>query len=399
MGDKIFERYKVSLLYNNTNYGLSIAMGSACNKTELSARPITIAKNSNKSITSTWICSPLSKTIQRHNLTHRSSLPPLKNSNSRKAFFVDQDSKEYIATIKKLNAKKNSDVLLELHTPSLNSSNGLQGISCQDNSSLLPYTSSIKKPSYYKDRHDFHKYYTSIAENKQNQEQNYSRGYTTYQHNKFLENRTDIRSTERTSEKSSFLETLRINNELSKKTIEKRVKDPNAITSGVITISYVPKRNGRLELAIMQENSKRKLVEDEKPYHTIRRTAKSCMVDKTYKTSVHKNVLKKITLHSRKDNCCSKKNHLSRLDSISKEEQGYISRAKTPKLYDIEKASATTLFDDTSCSFIRCRTGANDISMISNNSTIIENTMVVTKVDDDGNKYINQYRIEKKLGK
>ena len=373
-------------------------MGSACNKTKLSARPITIPNKTNKNITSAWIRSPLSKTIQRDKLAHRSSLPPLKNSNSGKAFFLDRDPKEYTATIKKFNTRKDNDVLLESHTPSLNSSNGLQAISCQDNGSSLPCISPIRKPSYYKDGQDFHNYYTSIVENKVNQEHNYSRGYTTYQHNKFLENKSDIKSTERTSEKYSFLETLRINNELSKKTIKKRLKDPNAITSGVITISYAPKRNGRLELAIMEENSKRKLVEDEKPYHTIRRIAKSCMVDKTYKTPVHKNVLKKITLHSRKDDSSSKKD-FSRLDLISKEEQSCTSRAKTPKVYDIRKESATTLFDDISCSFVRCKTGANDISMISNNSFIIENTMAVTKVDDDGNKYINQYRIEKKLGK
>lgn len=63
------------------------------------------------------------------------------------------------------------------------------------------------------------------------------------------------------------------------------------------------------------------------------------------------------------------------------------------------KASTTMILDDANRSFVRCRTGLNDVSMISNSSTIIENTMAVTKVDNDGNKYINQYKIERKLGK
>jgi hypothetical protein len=387
-------------------------MGSACNscnKVKLTAKPILSPNSANNNITSTWIYSPLSKTIQRDNQTQRTSLPPLKTSNSRRTFLMDQDPKDYIAVIKNLNAKKDNGALLEFCRPSLNSSNGLQGISYQDNSSSLPYTSSIKKLSYYSAKHNFHKYYTSIAEDRQSQEKNYSRGYTTYQDNKFLENRVDVRSTERTCERTSFLETLRINNELSKRMGEGRFKSPNIVSSGVITISYAPKRNpnkesnDRLELAIV----KKKPVQEEKSHRTIRKATRSYMIDSNYKTPVHKNVLKKITLRSRKDSCSSKRKYLndvtnselSGLDLISKEEQNYTSRARTSRVYDAGKASTTMLFDDPNYLFARYRTAANDMSMISNNSTIIENTMAMTKVDNNGNKYINQYRIERKLGK
>ena len=47
----------------------------------------------------------------------------------------------------------------------------------------------------------------------------------------------------------------------------------------------------------------------------------------------------------------------------------------------------------------RNQTQANNQTMISDTSTIIENTLAVTKIDKEGNKYINQYKIIGKLGR
>lgn len=232
----------------------------------------------------------------------------------------EKDSKDYISVMKSANfgAKKDQGLLLEFRRPSISSSNGLQGLSYQDNSSSLPHTCSTKKLSHYQFRPNFHKYHTSIAEDKGKEEQKYSRGYTTYQRSKFLENRSELRHSERTS----ATECIKLNSGLSRKKSVKVVgvkSSPNSIgiSTGVVAISYPPKsvtkvnKEGgyteRADLSISHRSNQKNQVAEERGHNVIRRAARSCMVDNVYRAPAHKNVLKKITIRSRKDSCSSRR--------------------------------------------------------------------------------------------
>ena len=59
--------------------------------------------------------------------------------------------------------------------------------------------------------------------------------------------------------------------------------------------------------------------------------------------------------------------------------------------------SVAIMMDESMQLYCKSKRLSNDISMDA--SMIIEKTMAVTKVDDNGNKYINQYKILGKLGK
>eukprot|EP00826_Nyctotherus_ovalis_P038508 TRINITY_DN3610_c0_g1_i2.p1 TRINITY_DN3610_c0_g1~~TRINITY_DN3610_c0_g1_i2.p1 ORF type:complete len:303 (+),score=68.38 TRINITY_DN3610_c0_g1_i2:107-1015(+) len=301
-------------------------MGSACNscnKSQLSVKSTPLPSPSTSNFTSTWMCSPLTKTLRRENLTqrHGTIFPPLKSNNSRKTFHMDQekDSKDYISVMKSANfgVRKDQGLLLEFRRPSISSTNGLQGLSYQDNSSSLPHTFSTKKQSHYQFRPNFHKYHTSIADNKASEEQKYSRGYTTYQRSKFLENRSEARYSERSATQCGKLDSGLLGKKSVKVVGVKNPLNPIGISTGVVAISYPPKsvtkanKEGgyteRADLSISQRSNQKNQVAEGGGHHVIRRAARSCMVDSVYRAPVHKNVLKKITIRSRKDSCSSRR--------------------------------------------------------------------------------------------